>query len=392
MFATCLWTACFAQHGHGETLFEDSAIVPLPANHTHRGITGSILELRDGRLLFVYTFVWRGGDEDELLREHPDGGIAGRTSADAGRTWSKPFLVQPRIGTGATQSPSLLRLANGNVLLAYDVQNKAPTGGLREGGDQHMYVRISSDECRRWGEQLCATFTPGTCHAMPDRLVQTSSGRVILPVESGTPVKNERWVSFCYYSDNDGYSWWPSTSFVDLGGPRNSGTEEPVVVELKHGRLMMACRSHVGYLVRSYSTDQGESWSTPQYIRDLPSAVLAPHTMARIPGTGHLLMVWCNNPRGPELARGEEQPVVQVAQLERKLGAVRAPLSAAVSADEGKTWQHHRDITRDPEGVYGDYGYPCVTFVQAGQIALMNYNAVDGIHLARIGVDWFYGR
>jgi len=272
------------------------------------------------------------------------------------------------------------------------VQNKAPTKGLREGGDQHMYVRLSSDEGQSWSEQLCATFMPGTCHAMPDRLMQTSTGRIILPVESGTPVNNERWVSLCYYSDNEGYSWWPSANIVDLEGPRNTGTEEPVVAELADGRLIMACRSHVGYLVRSYSEDQGETWSPPERLDDLPSAILAPHTLARVPNTDDLLMIWCHNPHGPKLARGEEQPTVRVAQLERKLGAVRAPLSSAISTDDGKTWQHHRDLTHDPEGVYGDYGYPCVTFIEEGRVALVNYNSIDGIRLARIGVDWFYGK
>jgi len=164
------------------------------------------------------------------------------------------------------------------------------------------------------------------------------------------------------------------------------------VAELADGRLIMACRSHVGYLVRSYSEDQGETWSPPERLDDLPSAILAPHTLARVPNTDDLLMIWCHNPHGPKLARGEEQPTVRVAQLERKLGAVRAPLSSAISTDDGKTWQHHRDLTHDPEGVYGDYGYPCVTFIEEGRVALVNYNSIDGIRLARIGVDWFYGK
>jgi hypothetical protein len=31
-----------------------------------------------------------------------------------------------------------------------------------------------------------------------------------------------------------------------------------------------------------------------------------------------------------------------------------------------------------------------VTFV--GDVALVNYHALDGIHVTRIGVDWFYGK
>ena len=103
------------------------------------------------------------------------------------------------------------------------------------------------------------------------------------------------------------------------------------------------------------------------------------------------LILWCNNPHAPALARGEQQLTVQVAQLKQKLGDVRSPMSSAVSRDEGQTWEHIRDIATDPaQGVYADYGYPGMTFIHNGKIALINYNSIDGIHLVRIGVDWFY--
>jgi len=31
-------------------------------------------------------------------------------------------------------------------------------------------------------------------------------------------------------------------------------------------------------------------------------------------------------------------------------------------------------------------------FIEDGNIALVNFNSRDGIHIARIGVDWFYGK
>lgn len=229
-------------------MFEDCVIVPLPANRTHRGITGSILKMKDGTLLFAYSAV-----EGALLSKDP-GGIAARKSADFGRTWGNPFLLQPRPGLGETAHPSLVRLPDGSILFAYDVQNLT-TDDPNAGGDQHTYVRLSPDDGRSWSDPFCATLMPGICHAMPDKVVQLSSGRIIMPVESPWPV----------------------------GG---------------------------------------------RYF---------------------------------------------------------------VSRDAGRTWQHHRGITHDPEGVYGDYGYPGITFVEDGQVAMVNYHAIDGIHLARIRVGWFYG-
>ena len=84
---------------------------------------------------------------------------------------------------------------------------------------------------------------------------------------------------------------------------------------------------------------------------------------------------------------------MQIAQIVGvPLGEVRAPLTAAISCDEGQTWEHVRDIAVSPEGSYADYGYQGCTFIENGTVALVNYNSIDGIHVARIGVDWFYGQ
>jgi len=69
-----------------------------------------------------------------------------------------------------------------------------------------MYVRLSSDEGKSWIDHLCATFMPGICHGMPDKAIQISTGRVIIPVESSWPVKgHDHFVSLCVYSDDGGY-------------------------------------------------------------------------------------------------------------------------------------------------------------------------------------------
>jgi sialidase-1 len=222
---------------------------------------------------------------------------------------------------------------------------------------------------------------------MPDKAVQLSTGRIILPIESPWPTEGRNYTSLVFYSDNEGYSWWPSSNVVDLG----STTEEPSVVELADGRLAMFCRNNRGYMARACSEDQGETWSEPELVEDLPHPNAGFHVVT-LPTTGDLLAVFCQNLHAPALARGEEQPTVQVAQLRRLLGQVRAPLTTAISRDGGLTWEHHRDITHDPEGVYGDYGYPGVAFVEDGTVCLVNYHAIDGLHLARIGVDWLYGR
>jgi hypothetical protein len=37
-----------------------------------------------------------------------------------------------------------------------------------------------------------------------------------------------------------------------------------------------------------------------------------------------------------------------------------------------------------------DFGYQCVEFV-GKDLVLVGFHARDGLHVARLGVDWFYG-
>ena len=352
-------------------LFEDmGSIKPMPTRW-YAGLTGSIIKLQDeeGSLLWALP----------VLGESPFTGIVGRKSTDGGRTWGKPFSMQPSIpGTQEVMIPCLLRLHSGELLFAYSVF-------IRGEMYAHVYVRRSSDEGKTWSHPLCASPYPGGRYTQPDKIIQLSSGRIVIPVEQHAA--KGYLISLCYYSDDNGYAWYPSKKPADAGFM----TDEPSIVELKDGRLLMIFRTTRGYLGKAYSKDRGETWSDEQ-LTDLPSPN-APEFITRIPSTGDLLLIWCNNTHAPALAQGKQQPTVKVAQRERKLGAVRSPMSSAVSRDEGETWEQIRNIATDPaEGVYGDYGYPGVTFIDDGKIALVNFNATDGIHLARIGVEWFYGK
>jgi sialidase-1 len=351
-------------------LFEDLVVIPLPTDHTHRGMSGSIVELRDGSLLFA-----SGNPRGEIHR----GGIIGHMSHDGGRTWGEPFSMQRNFARLETLAPSLLRLKDARLLFGYTTLNNYQGRDLRL-YDGHFYVRYSWDEARTWSDHFCATLYPGFHTVNPHRVIQLSSGRIVVPADWTREVgggEAGHMVCLCYYSD-DGYTWLRSRNFVDTG----KTTEEPSIVALKDGRLLMVFRNREGYVGRAYSHDEGDSWTEPGFY-ELPSP-LAPQYITRIPKTGDLLLLWLNNPLAVGFARGEKQAIVRIGEITRSLGQLRAPLSSAISRDEGQTWEHIRNITSDPQG---DYGYQSVTFW--GDVALVNYNALDGIHVTRIGFDWF---
>jgi predicted neuraminidase len=141
-------------------------------------------------------------------------------------------------------------------------------------------------------------------------------------------------------------------------------SQEPHVVELKDGRLMMILRTYEQCLGKSYSTDGGETWSKAELIRELKSSPNAsPTNVKRIPSTGDLLLL--------RTTGGE--------------GGRRTPFVAVISKDDGATWQNEKVIAGDPND---DYGYPSLTFVD--DFALVFYHKRDGLYVARVGVDWLY--
>jgi len=99
-------------------------------------------------------------------------------------------------------------------------------------------------------------------------------------------------------------------------------------------------------------------------VEALPLPMSGAVTITRLPSTGDLLLI--------RITGGKDRK--------------RSPLTCMISKDEGETWLNPRNIADDPDG---DYGYQSVTFVD--DLAIISYHALDGLHVARIGTDWFYG-
>jgi hypothetical protein len=135
---------------------------------------------------------------------------------------------------------------------------------------------------------------------------------------------------YSYYSDDMGLTW---TSSPEVPNTTDIITQEPGVIELKDGRIMMYIRASGGYQQLSYSSDQGETWSHIE--RSNIASTLSPATITRIPSTKDLVLVWNNNDGSNLLIKDK-----------------RTPLTVAISKDEGKTWKHITDIETDPDGWY----------------------------------------
>ncbi|HUT92012.1 MAG TPA: sialidase family protein [Thermoguttaceae bacterium] len=358
-FLVCLGGVLFSMTAAlGEPLFEDSLVVEVERGlRGPRGMPGDVVQLKDGSLLMSYT---------------QDASIMGIKSTDQGKTWGEPFVLIPKPAPPAKgwyAHPGFLRLENGEILLSY-IYSTHPTTPYYG----HNYYRRSADEGNTWTEQFIMTPHPGYCIVHNDRLFTLSTGRIVAMAEykAHMPSTSDHsgYAGIAFFSDDQGYSWQVSKNTVDM---QPVEVQEADAVELKDGRVMMFARTYSGFPVRAYSDDRCETWSEGEPIKELPMPYAGLPTVRRIPSTGDLLFIWIS-----ERSVDKDDPKIHR----------RCALSAAISKDEGQTFEPFRHIAGDPED---DFGYQCIEFL-GDDLAIVAYHARDGLHVARIGIDWFYGR
>jgi sialidase-1 len=342
---------------------EDFACDVFPATAENpRYSEGSVIALRDGRLLYATTeFVGSGSDFAKAR-------VIAVESTDEGRTWGPRRVLQENVGQQNVMSATLRRLAgrtpfDGPLGLFYLVKNSPR--------DLHVELRVSDDEGASFGPSRRVTDRPGYHVLNNDRITRLASGRLVVPVASTADVEHGgTFASSTYLSDDQGKSWRRSRNEVPYA---RRGAMEPEVIELSDGRLLMHLRTQVGEIAASESTDGGETWSEarPWGVRSPES----PATLRRIPSTGHLLLVW-NDTFRP----GQNH------------GGKRTPLTAAVSTDEGRTWSTRRDLETDPDHTYA---YTSLLFHRGR--ALLTYYVRDersgriSSRFRSVPIAWFYG-
>lgn len=335
-----------------------------PGKDNPRNSEGAFVSLKDGRVLFVYThFTGGGGDHDAAY-------LAGRYSSDGGRTWTKEDrTVVANEGGMNVMSVSLLRLQSGAIALFYLLKNSEQ--------DCRPVMRISRNEGETWNDPvMCIADEVGYYVLNNDRAIQLKTGRLLLPVclhaVQGAEKMDWQGTVMCYLSDDDGKTWRRSKTAqkgYDAAGKRVT-TQEPGVVELKDGRVMMFIRASGGCQYLAFSSDGGDTWSTP-VPSDIKSPV-SPASIKRLPSTGDLLLVWNDH-----------------ADIPPSLQDRRVPLSTAISTDDGKTWQHVKALEGNPQGWY------CyIAVYPVGDSVLLGYCAMSNLahsRITRVPVSWLYG-
>ena len=367
LFSLLLVNLCCKKSNDAPRVINDDKDVVLtlnPGRNNPRNSEGDFITLKNGKLLFVYSHFTGAVNHDNSPAY-----LAGRYSLDSGKTWlQEEKTIVPNDGKKNIMSVSLLRLHNGSIALFYLIKNNQE--------DCSPYMQISTDEGESWGAPIsCIADRKGYYVLNNNRVIQLKTGRLILPVSLHKLQGEDTWSYvgrlYSYYSDNNGITWKRSEV---VPNPRKILTQEPGVIELKNGELLMIIRTNQRYQYFSYSKDQGETWSTIK-TSSLKSPV-SPASITRIPSTKDLMVVWNNN-------AGENEQTKEY----------RTPFTLAISKDEGLTWSSPKAIETNEDGVYC---YTSIHFI--GNHLLLAHTAgsmskgtgLAILNVTRLSLKWVY--
>jgi len=308
-----------------------------------RNTEAAIIELKDGSLLLGWTEFYAGNGAD-----HGPARIRGKISTDRGKTWGEKYTLIENDGGCNVMEVNFLRLRNGDIALLYCQKNS-------EEKDCRVMIRTSSDEGK--------TFVGARQLSPEGKYTGLTNGRG-LRLKSGR-LLIEAWeneTGYVLMSDDEGATWREGARIKPAAG----GCWEPACVELKDGRVMMLMRTQIGGQFKSLSSDGGETWSEP--VGPALKGTASPVSITRAPESGYLVAVW-NNDTGNETSRN--------------------PLTAAISKDEGETWESVRNIEEGP----GDrWAYPAITWIDGNALlTYFNYTGGLSLQLRAIPEKWFLG-
>ena len=324
--------------------------------------------------------------------------LAARFSEDDGASWGEPqaqFGLDPAQGGWGGCECLVDRDGEVHVFLL----NDAHTGVLREAGGEgekqrnipaekrlDIWHAKSEDGRRHW--RAPKRIWQGYTGAL-NSVIQMACGRILLPFSC---LAGRSWGdrgdgldAFTYtggfdstlvYSDDAGDNWGESPCRLKVQTPNITGAYgacEPVVLELRDGRVWMLMRTQKGRFYESFSAD-GISWQQPRPTQIISSD--SPAGLTRLPD-GRIVLLWNACLRFPYALGG------------------RHVLHAALSDDEGATWRGCREVARDPFNHQppppsGDHGtaYPYPGLTGDGRVVFTTGQGKGRVAIVRMDPDW----
>jgi predicted neuraminidase len=315
--------------------------IPSPCVQNH---AANLMPLGDGSL----GCVWFGGTQEGMS----DISVYFSRLPSGAAAWSEAVKLSDD-ASRSEQNPILFYVPDGALWLIWTAQFS--------GNQDTAFVRrrISHDHGRSWGPiETLFPQTPGKGLFVRQPITVLANGDWLLPVFYCHTVAGEKWsgdqdTSGVKFSSDQGKTW------RDIEVPDSVGCVHMCINLLSGGRLFALYRSRwADHIYQSHSSDGGKTWTAP-----VPTAL--PNNNSSIQATrlanGHLALVFNYASAAQATDRRlslydeieDETPITTTAQglapTSRKAfwGAPRAPMSIAISQDDGKTWAWRHIETGD---------------------------------------------
>jgi len=315
------------------------------------------------------------------------------------QTWSTPEKVSDDPAR-SEQNPVFFPVPDGKLWLMWTSQ---------ESGNQDSAVvmrRISSDGGYSWGPIELFIDTPGTFVRQPPVILE--NGDWLLTVFYCVHVPGQKWVGNKDYSavkisSDQGKTW------KEIVVPGSLGCVHMNIIDLGGGSLVAFFRSRwADHVYTTRSRDWGKTWDAAEPT-ELPNNNSSIQVCRLL--NGHLAMVF-NNMNAENCTErrvslyddiGEDDTPAKVEDPTAKTafwGAPRAPLSIALSLDDGKSWPIVKDLevgdgycmtNNSKEAINREYSYPSIKQSIDGKLHITYTYFRQRIKYVCIDESWILG-
>ena len=331
----------------------------------------TIIRLSSGKIKIF--FINRPGKADKMMSI---------TSSDEGLTWSEP-VTEFALPGEAYYANQVLLDSDSTLHCVFHLYG---TGNYGYRG-RHLDIWHSYQKKGQTWTNPKKIFD-GYVGSMRG-FIQLKNKRLLIPITEADPARANKPSStqtdfglfgvVCLYSDDKGEHWQKTNKRLDIPVDPNQvtryGAVEPNILELNDGKIWMLIRTNKGYLYESFSNDAGSSWTEPK-----PSIFISsdsPASTVRLKD-GSILLIWSSNQRYDD--------------KRSYANGGREVLHAAISYNEGKTWQGGKEILHSltlpsPKGDRGT-AYPSAIETKQGTILMVSGQGEADRSILSFSLKW----
>ncbi|MBP2625693.1 MAG: hypothetical protein H6Q68_404 [Firmicutes bacterium] len=372
------------------------ALLPNDCVQSH---ASNIMPLENGDFLCV----WFAGSQEGIA----DISIYMSRLNQGESEWSVPVKLSED-STRSEQNPILFPTPDGKLWLIYTAQKS---------GNQDTAIvryRISEDNGYTWGPIETLFDTPGTFVRQP--IVVLDNGEWLIPIFYCHVAPGKKWVgdddtSAVKISADNGKTW------TEYPVPNSVGCVHMNVEKLHDGSLLALYRSRwADNVYLSRSKDNGRTWTEP-VATELPNNNSS--IQFAVLNNGHLAIVFNNISAASAKERrlslydeiedeedsenAVEPAIAEEIDPNKKTafwGTPRAPMTIAISEDNGQTWPYKRDIevgdgycmtNNSKEKLNREYSYPSIKQTSDGKIHVTFTYFRQTIKYVRVTEEWVKG-